>query len=130
MRVLVNTGAMMALGGGSAPLRNANAAEKEVSTMAGTTGESSALLLVRRAIFFAKLFNLLAKRRRENLLVSLIFAIFAGVVEYGGLRGGRNKADERLVVLSTVDAKSKLISNRSVTDLALRSVFKRYLNGT
>jgi hypothetical protein len=117
MRVSVDTGAMMALGGGSAPLRKAKAAEKKVSTMAGSTGASPARVVVQRAIFFTKLLILLARRRRENLRVSLVFAIFAGVVEFGELIVGEKQADERLVVLRTVDAKSKLISTCSITVL-------------
>jgi hypothetical protein len=115
MRVSVDTGAMMALGGGSAPLRKAKAAEKKVSTMAGSTGASPARVVVQRAIFFTKLLILLARRRRENLRVSLVFAIFAGVVESGKLIVGEKQADERLVALRTADARSKLNSTDSGT---------------
>jgi hypothetical protein len=74
--------------------RKANAAENEVSTSlailavpaAGEPmGEAAAVDLIRLAILLAKLQSFFAERRRLNLRVSLVFAIFAGVVESDGL---------------------------------------------
>jgi phosphate starvation-inducible membrane PsiE len=90
MRVSVDTRPGMALGGGSLRLRKANAAENEVATSLGTeaAGGAAAVDMTLLVIFFANFLSFLAKRFRLNLRVSLVFAIFAGVVESDRLMVG------------------------------------------
>jgi hypothetical protein len=126
MRVSVDTGPRIALGGGSLPLRKANAAEYEGATSLGAevAGGVAVVDLTLRVIFFASFSSLLAKRRRLNLRVSLIFAIFAGIVESDRLMV-EEKKPMRGLQCSARYMRSQSFSQLGCTQVYMQNVFHR-----